>query len=456
MSFVRRPIGEVVIVSALLVALAAVFATNLHTATSYDEGVYLASLDALRRGNTLGSEVFASQPPGFYVILRVAGIFGGHSVVGIRCGFVVFALIGCAGAYALGRALAGVAGGLLAAGLVAILPPYAEEAVRITADLPAAGFTIVALALEAWAVRLDSPWLALASGIVLAFAVSVKLDALIACLPLIVLFLIRRSPRRIWLATAGGAAAVTAVYLVAYAGVLGDLWRSDVTFHRQARIYPSDSPNGHMLGHYLDFTTPSAWLVAMGVSAAIVTSHRRESVWLWVWAVAVALFLLWQRPLFGQHLVLLSAALGTAVGVTLGRLPITATALVILGLVIGLGQQYHQIKLAVVEMPAQLKWAAERIQSCRDPVGSDEPVVVFRARASTPGQLVDTSKVRFATRSLTPESVLELIDSSHVGAVYADRAFAENPEILRGLERRFGAPHRYGTARLYTSSRCPL
>ena len=37
--------------------------------TNFDEGVYLASLDAMRRGQELGSEIYTSQPPVFYWLL---------------------------------------------------------------------------------------------------------------------------------------------------------------------------------------------------------------------------------------------------------------------------------------------------------------------------------------------------------------------------------------------------
>jgi hypothetical protein len=51
--------------TAVVVAGAAglVFTRALGTRTNYDEGVYLASLDAMRRGQELGTELYTSQPP---------------------------------------------------------------------------------------------------------------------------------------------------------------------------------------------------------------------------------------------------------------------------------------------------------------------------------------------------------------------------------------------------------
>jgi 4-amino-4-deoxy-L-arabinose transferase-like glycosyltransferase len=162
--------------------------------------VYLASLDALRHGERLGSEVFASQPPVFYLVLGVIGLFAGHSLEAARIGFLLVALVGCAGAYALGRALGGIAAGLAAAGMVLILPPFASEAMRVDADVPAVSFTLVALALVAWATHREAPhWLAALGGAALVVAILVKLDAVVAIVPFAALLLFGHRPRRGWL-----------------------------------------------------------------------------------------------------------------------------------------------------------------------------------------------------------------------------------------------------------------
>jgi 4-amino-4-deoxy-L-arabinose transferase-like glycosyltransferase len=452
---VQRRIGEAAALAVLLAALGVLFARNLHTAPTYDEGVYLASLDALRHGDTLGSEVFASQPPGFYLLLRLVGAFSAHSLVDARIGFMVVALLGCAAAYALGRAVAGVGGGLIAAGLMAILPPFAAEAIRVDADVPAVAFTLVSLALAVWADKLCSVWLAAGAGVAFAFAVSVKLDALVALVPLAMLFALRRPSARLVVAALAGAGVVTAVYVIAYAGVLRPLWDSVVSFHRDARSYPSPVPNAHVLGHFLDFRTPSAWLVVLGLIATVLAWRRKGSAWwLWAWPLAAALFLLWQRPLFDHHLVLLCAALGTAAGVAFGRLPTVAAVVVLLGVALGGVQQFHRIGLQVTAEPAELRWGAAHLRGCEEPVASDQPIVAFEAGRRMPGQLVDTSLVRLATQSLPASEVLRIVDQEDVKAVYASRSFRVRPEILRGLERRFGAPRRHGAARLYRTSSC--
>jgi hypothetical protein len=294
---------------------------------------------------------------------------------------------------------------------------------------------------------------------VLALAVSVKLFALVALVPFAGLAVTRRASRRAVAAALGVGAIVVVAFLIAYAGVLGSLWRSVVRFHADARSFPSPTPNGHVLGHFLDFRTPAAWLVVIGAGAAIVVWRRAWPLWLWV--AATVGFLLWQRPLFDHHLVLLCAALASAAGVSLGaglsKLPrrgaLAATAVLVLALGVGGAQQAHRIGLRVIADPPELRWATERLRSCLpgDAVASDQPIAAFLARRRLPGVLVDTSLVRLSTPSLPPAKVLTVIDREHIRAVFAGRSFTAQPAILAGLARRFGEPRRLGAARLYAA-----
>src|SRR5205814_9544218 len=102
-----------------------------------------------------GSDVFASQPPGFYVLLRVLAAPAGRSVEDIRIAFLVFALLGVVAAYLVGRRLAGIPGGLAAAALVVAGPPFAAQAARVAADVPAIALALCALAVAVYGLRRD-------------------------------------------------------------------------------------------------------------------------------------------------------------------------------------------------------------------------------------------------------------------------------------------------------------
>jgi hypothetical protein len=163
----------------LLAAAVLVYTHALGTRTNYDEGVYLASLDAMRRGQALGTDIYTSQPPVFYWLLRALAAPFGSSIPAIRVGFALIAVVGVTAALALGWRLYGPPAGVAGAALVAIGPPYPSVAPTVSADVPAVVIGLVSLALLTFALPRDGPrpW-AGAAGALLSLAVLTKLLAI--------------------------------------------------------------------------------------------------------------------------------------------------------------------------------------------------------------------------------------------------------------------------------------
>ena len=107
-------------------------------------------------------------------------------------------------------------------------------------------------------------WRWAAAGMLAGAAISVKLLALPVVAPLAVLLIARRSWRAAGAAFAG-ALAVWAALLIAYAGALGELWRSVVSDHRDARGLGPDFWDNveRVFLHPLDRRTAAAFLVAL-------------------------------------------------------------------------------------------------------------------------------------------------------------------------------------------------
>src|SRR5581483_6709402 len=85
----------------------------------------------------LGREVFTSQGPLFYVLLRVIGFVFGVSVVGVRLGMVAIAAAGTLLAF------------LLCAGALVMAPKLSYLGAAIYADMPATVIAVAALYLAA-------------------------------------------------------------------------------------------------------------------------------------------------------------------------------------------------------------------------------------------------------------------------------------------------------------------
>lgn len=436
----RRP--EWFGLAGLLAVAGFVYIRGLDAAANYDEGVYLASLDALRHGQELGTDVYASQPPGFYVLLQALSFLPGDGVEGLRVAFMLVALLGLVAAYAIGRKLAGGWGGFAAAALLAATAPWPVQAARVQADTASVALALGAVAVAFYARRCLWRWAAV--GLLAGAGISVKLLALPVVAALAVL-LIARSSWRAAAAAATGALVVWTVLLFAYVGALGELWESVVADHRDARdLGPSVADNiERVLLHPLDWRTPAGVLVPIGLVAALVLLRRLELLALGAWIALSAVFLAAQQPLLDHHFVLLAAALAVLAGAGFGAAVVHAPRerkgavafLVAVALAIGFAQEGRRLHRQPGEPPG-VTWAADRVRSATEPgdlVAGDLPIVPYLADRRMPGQLVDLSYVRL--RSLTDEQIdYEL---GGVSLVVVGRELAKRPQLLDKFDARY-------------------
>ena len=261
---------ELVALAGLVVAQALLFGRLVGTDTDFDEGVYLASVDALEHGQRLGEDVFAPQPPGWYLLLRLISIAGADSVRGFHIGMVVVAIATCFAAYLLGRAIGGPVAGLAASALLTVAPPFPLYAHRVLADIPPLGMALLSFWLAIEARRRRSAALAFLGGGAVALALALKPTAVLAVPTFLVLLCWERSLRgRAVVSAALGGTLVGLAFLVAYLGVIGELWESVVVYHRDARDTPPVIDETHELLTFLNWRTPFAWLVVAGLVASV-------------------------------------------------------------------------------------------------------------------------------------------------------------------------------------------
>lgn len=466
----RRPfLAELALLVALTGAAAAAFGRGVRAGAVYDEGVYAASLDALAHGQKLGSEIFASQPPGFYVLLETERLVFGGSLVAIRTGMLALALVGCLSAYSIGRCLAGRAGGFLAMALLAAPLAVEEEAVRVRADLPSVALSLVAIALALFAVRQTGAVGRIAAtlaGVALAAAVSVKLLAATAVVPVLAILLLHR--RRLIAETAVGAAAIAAALVASYAGVLGLLWSDAVRFHLKTQSAQVQGAPRDLKGNLAMITStltdshgllsPFPWLVLVGALGTLLAWRRRlllAAVPLWLWAAVSGVFLAWHRPLWAHDIVMLTAALAVASGVGLahllteGRLAPKALAA---GCVLVVAASIaHHIQRTPAGEDSGIKWAVSVLRA-RTPdgseVASDLPIIPFLANRRQPGALVDTSRTRVGSGWLTTQTIVGEIDHDRLSAVVLGHNLAADAKVVRAVRARFPFSVRRGDVTL--------
>ncbi len=415
--------------------------------------MYLTSVDALEHGQKLGEDVFAPQPPVFYLLLRLISLAGADSVRGFHWGMVVVAIATCLAAYLLGRALAGPLAGPRRRGaaddradLRADRPPGAGRRAAARAD---AARLLARVGGAAAGAHLRP--VAAAAGAALALAVATKPNAALA-LPTFLLLLLWRNSRSgasRSAASLGGAAAVSTVLLLAYRDVLGELWESVVDYHRDARDTPAVVDRSHELATFLNWKTPFAWLLVAGLAGSILLLRRRgEAVWaLWAWA-AVSLAFVALPPSAAPQPPRRAAGRARAARGDRARRARPARApgerprFGALALVLAAGYVQQQRRLAVADVPEQpeLVAAAETLRRVTGPddlVVSDQPLVPFLADRRVWGPLVDTANLRFQTGSLTAAEVLRELDEGSVEAVVVGRSFLRRPAVLAGIRDRY-------------------
>jgi 4-amino-4-deoxy-L-arabinose transferase-like glycosyltransferase len=451
------PLGLELVLLACLVALEGViFSRGLDAAAVFDEGVYLASLDALQHGQHLGSQVFASQPPGFYALLQAERAILGPSIEAMRVGMLLLGLVACLSAYYIGRAFAGRIGGFVASGFVASIASVGDEVVRVRADFPAAALALLAIALILAAVRHSGPagWAAAAmGGAALAAAVSVKLVSATAIVPVLVIVL-RRGHARQFRALAAGAAAVAAALLALYAGVLGPLWSDVVRFHFSAQSAHIHGAPTSLSGNFAkllavlgNFPSPFPWLVIVGASGTLLAWRRRELLesWpLWLWPAITAAFLVWHRPLWGHDVAPLRIGLAVASGVGLAVLlrehrkfwpAISATSVAVIA-----GMIAYQSGRAPAAESGGIEWGAAVLRSHThegSEVAGDLPIIPFYADRRQPGNLIDSSWTRIGTGWLTPSQFLSTVKRDRVSAVVLGHNFARDQTLERAVRQRY-------------------
>jgi 4-amino-4-deoxy-L-arabinose transferase-like glycosyltransferase len=452
------PLGlELFLLACLLALEGVIFSRSLDAAAVWDEGVYLASLDALEHGQHLGSQVFASQPPGFYALLQAEQAILGSSIEAMRVGMLLLGLVAGGSAYYIGRILSGPLGGFVASAFVAAIAAVGGEVVRVRADFPGAALALLAVALTLAAVRHPGPagWVAAAlGGAALAAAISVKLTSGTAIAPVLAIVL-RGGQARLLRGLAGGAAAVVAALLTLYAGVLGPLWSDVVRFHlssQSAHIHGAPSSlSGNfakLLAVLANIPSPFPWLVIVGAGGTLLAWRRRELLesWpLWLWPALTAVFLVWHRPLWAHDVTPLRIGLAVASGIGLAVLLREPRKL---GLAIGTtsvaviaGMIVYQSSRAPAGESGGIEWGAAALRSHTpegSEVASDLPIIPFYADRRQPGNLVDSSWTRVGTGWLTPSQFLSTVKRDRVSAVVlGHNNFAGDETLERAVRQQY-------------------
>jgi hypothetical protein len=437
---------------------------------SFDDGVYGASAVAMRHGGLPFRDVFSSQGPLFLPLVWLFDLVGLRTFDAPRLLAVASGLALVLATWSAARALhLSTRAAALAAGLVATSGSLLWVTGPLTSDAPGLALAAWAVTAALWYRRSPSLRWAVAAGVLLGAALSVKSLLLAAGLPVAWVLL----PNRRHFAAAVAAAGVLSL-AVALPWGLGNVWDQAFRYHLEAAGSRTPFRNLRKVISTLgDRDLPLVLAAAVGLVGVRITRSRATRaadspsagagpVVAWLAATIVVLAL--EHPLWRNHVAHLIPAAAVLVGVAFDRLRAPAFRRALVGVAL-LAVPYHVAHLAELLWPAPPgpALAAAQADLRALPPGaqviSDDPGVVWRAGRRTPDDLVDTSILRVESRRLTAPSVRSAAAVGPVCAVLVwSHRFGDMTTLPALLEDRgYRASARYGGSKvLYVRDACTL
>ncbi len=443
----------------------------------FDDAVYGASAVAMRRGGLPFRDVFSSQGPLHLPIVFAGDLLGWRSASSPRLAATLSGVMVVVAVYAAARRLTSRVGALVAGTVVASSGCVLWTTGPITADGPAIALGATALAL---ALRYrDSPTArrALATGVVLGAALSVKAPlVLTAAIPIAAFLLAPRRARDIAVAAAGAVGVGLAATLP---WGVGRVWDQSVAYQIDSDRNASLRDNAEKIVSTLwerdPFLLAVAALVVVSVawararrrtvdgeggvdSGSLRSKQRDAAAWpIVAWLVVLLLFLVVEPAMWRNHVahIVAPAALLLALRPPQSRHVALAALVALPFQAAHLGallspDPYRGDEAAVVDALRALPDGAWAI--------SDDPGLVWRSGRATPFDLVDTSVKRIQQGRITTETVAEAAADPHVCAVVvwsADHfgSMEELPDVLR--PEGYSEIHRFDDFKvLYERSHC--
>jgi len=400
----------IVVVVALVVRLPLVLAER---GVLFDDGVYGISVIDMRRGLAPYSEVFSSQGPLHYPLLRLGDLLGFETAPAPRLTPLLAGILTAVAVRGIARRLGtGRGPALTAALLCATAGSMIRSTANITGDAPALALATGAV----WAAvaHRDRPRLrsALLTGALIGGALAVKPLAGTALVPIVWWLHGGRAPRpALRDLTAAGSAAIATWVATALPWGLGPVWNQSIAYHL------GDGPEPTKVSHLVKLFTvvpERDALVVVAAALALVATltgraatdvRRTDAVAIAVWSGTTAVVLVLQQALYGNHFVNLVVALCCAYAVR----PPPARWLAV-GVIVA--TPWWLWNTHAFFRPAG--WSPTERALLSDlralPTGSlgiaDEPGFLWRAGLATPPLMNDTARARIDQGDLTTESLV--------------------------------------------------
>jgi 4-amino-4-deoxy-L-arabinose transferase-like glycosyltransferase len=416
----------------------------------FDDGVYGATVLAMRDGAEPFRDVFSPQGPLHLVILYAGDLLGLRTLNAPRVAPVLAGVVVTLAVWAAGRRLGTAYGAALAAALVATTGTMLWTTGPITGDGIAVAFAATA-AYAALAYRdRPSPWWAVATGLAIGAALLVKVLVIPVVLPVGWWLWSHRRVRDLALAV-GTSVALGVVATVPWG--FGNVYDQSVKYHQASRaLYGPVDQAWKLLTTLLSRDLPLLVAVTLGVVAAVAAHGRRidsDTVAVLVWLGAGTVFLIVEPAMFRNHIASLIPPLGLFVAM---RPPPWRWALVAAIFVVPWWAVHLDDVLILRDYRGDEAALVEQLRALPDGavVITDEPGFAYRTGHHLPPLLNDASIKRIEEGMITTEVVAQAAARSDVCAVaiWSNRYGRELPGLDDALtEAGFEEAESYGGVR---------
>jgi 4-amino-4-deoxy-L-arabinose transferase-like glycosyltransferase len=386
-----------------------------------DEGVYLTSFLLVDKGYPAYKKTYFSQPPGYLLSVYPGFILFGKTLPAARLTIGFWSIIGLLAILWLCFELKNKWTGLLAIGLLFIIPSYYNQTLTFQSDILITTFSLISLAaLIRFRKKYHLPWFII-SVIFLNLAFWTKFDITFFPSFIMATFLLFKE-RRIFFKK------IINLFLIFFTVSLGffifliipfgikDVFYNSILLRFQAAATSSSS---FLLFDYLkkDMVLSLIILTSLVLSSFKVNKFDYSQKIIFLWSIFVLVLFIFYRPLFSHHLVILTVPIVLLFSQIVGYFfnKKIFKLLIIIILIISLGNRIYIVSSTSSKFLNNQQQNAVKIikkyTKINDVVVSDEEILNGFSGRLPPPELSDISFVRIKSSNLTPENLKKIINT---------------------------------------------
>lgn len=408
-----------------LIFLSVVFFTQFklinRPVTENDEGIYLTSFLLVNKGYPAYKKTYFSQPPGFLLSVYPGFILFGKTLQAARLTISLWSFIGLLTILWLGFELKSKWSGLLAIGLLLIIPTYYNQALTFQSDILITTFSLISLvALIKFIRNHYIPWFII-SAVFLNLSLWTKFDiTFIPSFILIIFFAFKEKKisfkNIINLLIIFFIVSVGFFILLILPFGIREVFNNSILLRFQAAETSSKS---FLLVDYLknDVILLSIIVAGFVLSLSKIRELNNSQKIIFVWSTFISILLIFYKPLFSHHLAILVVPTVLLFSQVIGHYLINKylfRSMIVIILAISLSMRIYLTTGSPTKLVDENRQRAIKIikeyANPDDLVISDEEILSGLSGRLPPPELSDISYVRIRSNNLTPEEFKKIID----------------------------------------------